>query len=79
MMRAHRRHHGEYRAHELARQVAVGLDQPIDVVRLEAARPDVDEAVAQPVLDRIGMEIDRSDGQDQRVHLFGVESGVSRW
>src|ERR1700730_2978846 len=50
--RAHRRHHGEQRTHKLARKVAIGLYQPIDIFRLEAARPDVDEAVTQPVLER---------------------------
>ncbi len=40
-----RRHHREHEAHQLARQVAVRLDQPVDVLAAQAARPQVDEAV----------------------------------
>ena len=36
--RAHRRHHREHRAHELARQVAVRLDQAVDVLRASRLR-----------------------------------------
>ena len=55
--RAHRRHHREHRAHELARQVAVSLNQPVDVLRLQAAGPQIDEAEAEALLVRIGMEV----------------------
>src|SRR4051794_4245738 len=41
--RAHRRHHREHRAHELAGQVAVRLDQAVDVLGLKAAGPEIDE------------------------------------
>ena len=39
----------------------MGLDQPVDVLRLEAAGPDVDEAVAKPILPRIGVEVMGTD------------------
>ena len=64
--RAHRRHLREHRAHEFARQIAVGIDQPVDILGREAAGPQVDEAVPEPVLDRVAVEIDRRDGEDHR-------------
>src|SRR3984893_8344050 len=75
--RAHRRHHGEYRTHELARKVAVGLDKPIDIFRREAARPDIDEAVTEPVLDRVAVKIDRSDREHESLHHVRMQSGVT--
>ena len=43
--RCARRHLREHEAHQLAGQVAVGLDQAVDVLAAQAARPQVDEAV----------------------------------
>ena len=75
---AHRRHLVEDRPHEFAGQVAVGVDQTVHVLRGKAARPDIDEAVAKPFLDRVGMKIDRGDGQRKGVDPFGFERHESR-
>src|SRR6516165_792385 len=75
--RAHWRHHREDRTHELARQVAIGVDQPIDVFRLEAARPDIDEPMAQPVFDGIAVKIDRRDRKDKCLHGLRMKRGIA--
>src|SRR3954447_8721357 len=76
--RAHGRHHREHRAHELARQVAVGLDQAVDVLRLETTGPDIDEPEAQALLVGVAVEVNRRDGEDEVLHRLGVEGGVAR-
>ena len=75
--RAHRRHLGEHRTHELARQAAVGIDQPVDVLGSEAAGPDIEEAVMGVQFFTIGVEIDRRDRQDELVDLVRVQRGVA--
>ena len=55
----------EHEAHELAGQIAVGLDQAVDVLRRQAARPQVDEAVVGAALGLVAVKIDRRDRDDQ--------------
>src|SRR4051812_25165012 len=63
--------------HELARQIAVGLDQPIDVLGLEAAGPEVDEAEAEPLFPRVAVEVDRRDREHEVLHRLGVQRGIA--
>ena len=39
------------------------VNETIDVLGRKAARPDIDEAVPEAVLDRVGVEVDRRDRQ----------------
>ena len=75
--RPHRRHHREDRAHEVARQRAVGIDQPVDVLRRQVAGPEIDEAVAEALLLLVAVEVDRRDGQDHVLDGVGLERGVA--
>ena len=68
-----RRHHRKHEAHQIAGKIAVGLDQPVDVLRREAPRPEVDEPVVQRragVL--VGVKVDRRDRERQRFHALRV-------
>ena len=75
--RAHRRHHREHRAHELARQHAVGIDQFVDILGVEAAGPDIEKAVVGGLVLDVGVEVDRGDGDDEVLHLLRMQRGVT--
>ena len=75
--RAHRRHHREHRAHELAWQYAVGIDQLVDILGVEAAGPDVQKAVVGGLVLDVGVKVDRGDGDDEILHLLGMQRGVA--
>ena len=75
--RAHGRHHREHRAHQLARQVAVRLDQAVDVLGLEAAGPEIDEPEPEALLAGVAMEVDGRDREDEVLHRLGMEGGVA--
>ena len=75
---ADRRHQLEDRGHDLAGQVAEGVDQLVDVVVGEVAGPEVDEAVAGIAVLLVGVEVDRGDRQDQVLHLLGMPGGIER-
>src|SRR5258706_10817374 len=56
--RAHRRHHRKYGAHELSGQhTTIGVDELVDVFRIEASGPDVQKAVVCRSVVHIRMEI----------------------
>src|SRR6185312_10759016 len=59
------------------RQIAVGLDQAVDVLGLEAARPQIDESEAEALLASVSMEVDRRDRENEVLHRLGVEGGVA--
>ena len=75
--RAHRRHHREHRAHELAGQHAVGIDQLVDILGIEAAGPEVEKAVMGGLVLDVGMEVDRGDRDDEVLHLLRMQRGVT--
>lgn len=62
----YRRHHLEDGGHDLAGQVAEGVDHSVDVIVLEIARPDIDEAVRGVAGVAVGMEVDRGDPRYSR-------------
>ena len=74
---AHRRHHREDRAHELARQRAMRLDEAVDVLGGEAAGPEIDEPVPEAVVDRVAMEVDRRDRQHHALDRLRIQGGIA--
>ena len=56
---------------------AIGIDELVDVLGVEAAGPDVQETVMCGLVLDIGMEVDRGDGEDEVLHLLRMQRGVT--
>ena len=56
---------------------AVGIDQLVDILGIEAAGPDVQKAVVRGLVLDVGMEIDRRDRDDEILNLLRMQRGVA--
>jgi len=76
--RAERRHQGEHRASDFARDIAHRLHHQIDVVARQAARPHVHEPGVDALVLLVGMKVDRGDDRDQVADLRRVERRITQ-